>query len=33
MRHLPWKDKALPVIKNLAVSKEVKAGVCEGEGV
>ncbi len=26
MNHLPWKDKALPAIKNLAVSKEIKAG-------
>lgn len=26
MSQLPWKDKALPAIKNLAVSKEIKAG-------
>ncbi|MET3133010.1 hypothetical protein AAKU55_003292 [Oxalobacteraceae bacterium GrIS 1.11] len=26
MEQLPWKDKSLPIIKNLAVSKEIKEG-------
>ncbi|MET3138670.1 hypothetical protein AAKU61_003041 [Undibacterium sp. GrIS 1.2] len=26
MNHLPWKNQALPVIKNMQVSKEIQAG-------
>ncbi len=26
MKHLPWKDKALPIINHLKVSKEIKNG-------
>ena len=26
MKNLPWKEKALPIIENFAVSKEIKAG-------